>query len=775
MTRLFNLESYPQLCKYANLYQQNITNLIPEEDCFPSDYKSRLSKENNQGYLSDKNTFNLLITNSQIPQLQEFFINLDEINQDLYIINDNLNLLSLRNVFTTGEKYLYKTVYYYWNYYSQIQPFLREKTSLIFLDFNSINNPVCYPLKFSQNDNYLIPILDNRKTKSAKLTLNLQPKDIYNDILNDLAKEILTRNFPQLANNLETLNYLAHYLKNVNFFEQKDSVILEILHENNIYYKAVKIDNNLLEKVTLKHLNLSEIEEFIANNSEYLFVFLSEYNNLPTLQKWQTENLIIPNINQPEFKQIWEEKQTKNFPLFGQYLDNIQFKMSFNNEIVWLKLLSEEEAENIYYEGETEAKIFTAKVAETGQSEFDLPKENANLPFKINGEEYLVKGIIQDYKVYYPENATEDQIRVKIQFLMKPGMTPELKVTAEKYDIISEFRDKEKVFINYLSRKMILENRQKQSKENTISPEQQTVIIEGLKELENYLNSLNVILARKNVTIIDQVKNYVDNLYDKIHKTREGKDLFLNVNPNNEYNLKEVMKIINLAKLIEIIYDFIEYPSHYKFSNNYQRDNYKKSIVKMITFLGKNYRFSEYLNLDELTDTNIINNGCSRIGVEYFRFLSRIAINPELQLRYFNLFESNHKQEIAYQNDAYLWGYSRILLWYSHFNSTEIDYKNHFKMILKYLLTLPKEKLKNYKQNAFLSLIYLLTFRGNNPNFCVKNTEEYELAIKVCDKFQENQIFLNLISNEKSLNQYFEELLTGNCESEDAENLFKAD
>ncbi len=137
----------------------------------------------------------------------------------------------------------------------------------------------------------------------------------------------------------------------------------------------------------------------------------------------------------------------------------------------------------------------------------------------------------------------------------------------------------------------------------------------------------------------------------------------------------------------------------------------------------------------------------------------------------------------CYQINDYLWGYSRILLWYSEFyqqyQRSEFDYVEHFTLIISHLLSncinAGNNQHREYQRNAFLSLIYLLTFREFDSQFCTLESKEYQIAKKVLDKFQSYPVKLKAISADKSLNEYFEELLNRNSSLEAIRGILKAD
>ena len=157
-------------------------------------------------------------------------------------------------------------------------------------------------------------------------------------------------------------------------------------------------------------------------------------------------------------------------------------------------------------------------------------------------------------------------------------------------------------------------------------------------------------------------------------------------------------------------------------------------------------------------------------------------MNKEFQLAYFQLFlYSWHYNRELYKLDKYLWGYSRILIWYSEFHAQygkdEFNYLEHFRLIVDYLLSnfivANSQRHKEYQRNAFVSLIYLLTFREVNP-FCTPKSEEYKSAQDVIDKYRNSPVYLKAIPD-KSLNECFEELLKGNSSQDTIRRIIEAD
>jgi hypothetical protein len=153
--------------------------------------------------------------------------------------------------------------------------------------------------------------------------------------------------------------------------------------------------------------------------------------------------------------------------------------------------------------------------------------------------------------------------------------------------------------------------------------------------------------------------------------------------------------------------------------------------------------------------------------------LARTAITESQQQQYFSLFDSHYRSS----SNQYLWGYARILLWYYNFQSKakNFNYKNHFLLITNYLLSLPANQFTDqYKQNAFLALCYLLTFREIDQDFFTRDSQEKQQAIQVIKHFKDEEVMLNQVSRKKSLNQLFAELIEGKASQSDIDGMIQA-
>jgi hypothetical protein len=124
-----------------------------------------------------------------------------------------------------------------------------------------------------------------------------------------------------------------------------------------------------------------------------------------------------------------------------------------------------------------------------------------------------------------------------------------------------------------------------------------------------------------------------------------------------------------------------------------------------------------------------------------------------------------------------MWGYRNILLWYYNFNLSvsSLNYREHFIEIMKYLLSDNNTgAFHEYKRYAFASLIYLLSFRSHDPEFCQEDSSEFLLAKQVIIHFEgEHNIKLKDTNRDKSLNQYFQEMIEGSLVQDDIDNLLQ--
>ena len=552
-----------------------------------------------------------------------------------------------------------------------------------------------------------------------------------------------------------------------------NSLITEVLNGEQIYYKAISLDLEFLEQTVINHIDFVEIERFTQKYPRYSFILISEYNFLERFRTaLSNSNIFLPKNQLAEFPQIWQEKQQQNFPLFGQYLDKIKFQIKRGGEIQWIEVLSTAEQEHIYYEGDFETKRFVARIQDTGREYFKLKNLYTILPIKINDSDYCPHGIPQEYAILHPlaESEIERELDVKIEFIIKLGSAPDLKVTdrENKYKIEAQLRDRQEVvrLLDRIPTETIFEYRR-----------QKNSFIPNSEQLQQFYTAL---LPIKNVSNFYEAMNFGKNIrdaYNIIHRTNNKIDLFLNSHPNylSDKLLNTTIGNLRTSGLIDEVKKYLKGNYNLKGSRVVEAKNFTK---KLIMFLGKTYKLSNNLSLSSFFEPRFVEIAYQKVGSEYFLFLSRVALTEDFQLNYLRLFYSTWiNNQPLYQQEKYLWGYSRILLWYFEFNrQTEIDFQEHFRSILKYLKANPN-LIRGYKQNAFLALIYLFTFRDPSlqQQFCPPNSDEYNLAQDVLQQYSDRNEFIKLkaVSEDKSLNEYFKELLEGNSSQEEVEGLLQ--
>jgi hypothetical protein len=797
MTRLFNLESYCELCSYAHLYNQEIKTLITQEGNYLSQYKVFLERYYKQGFLTDFERAQELKLRDRAISATYLGLELPGDNQSLYIVPDRIDLLTLERFFKLGERHLYRSVYHYWNNIQQISENVDLSKPVVFLDLDSVTNEQYAPLNFSRSpdSSCFIPILNNREKIDRKINLFFNFRDSYDEIFLEISQKTINNNFLNLINERAAVQHLASCLKKINLFnflhlyiEQNHfTIVVEILKEEKIYYKSVNLNISLLENLVLERIDLNSIKQIATQRKEFSFVVISPYNNLPKFREsLNGDNIFVPDRKNSQFSQIWEQKLQKNFPLFGQYLDQIEFQINKNGILQWIKVLSPDEAENIYYEGQSETKQFIGRIQETGQEYFTLPAPSATLPIQINGRDYCINGIAQDYLIKNPleESKIEsEKLKIRIEFLLKPGSAPELRVRDinNKYKIETELRDRQliKKYYNCIPLQTILEKRQQEANILPNTTKTLTVIntLVQLHQENYYLNQERNYLRR-----LQKIKSHIKIAYQSINGNYNNGDLLLNINPNQS-SLKQLQKTLSnsiLAHLISLILNYLQ--SH---QINTDKKNEIKNIIKhFLIFLGKTYNFSSNLSLQSFFNMHTLNLWKNKFGKdfgEYFMFLSRVAINKEFQVFYFkNFFYCLDPNQQLYQKDNYLWGYGRILAWYSEFQylDNELEYLKHFTVILNHLLNqkrIQREVSEEYTRNAFLSLIYLLTFRERDLNFCRHNSAEFNSAKAVLNLYKDTPVYLKRISTKKSLNEYFEELLLGESSTDAISNMLQVD
>jgi hypothetical protein len=787
MTRLFNLESYIDACQYTRIFQKSPDQVIPDSR---EKYKALLEKYAENRYLSPP------IINNHRPS--KLTINSSPLNylsvgneltvgeqKRLFIISDTLDLMTLStsNILGRGDGYLYSSAYHYWNHYHEIHQYQITK-SLVFIDLDNfgISNLIPVSLDTQENSRYQTPILDTRN--QILLDHIFDCPAIYKNIFDAISQRILTHFFALLTNT-ETVNHLSNYLQKINFLQLIQScknqetvdLIIEIKPKQQIFYKQITLLISDVAKIICEKINFTNLQKIANQYPQYQFVLVSQYNIFAEHIHAHLPNFIILQPNNQQFQQIWTEKNHVNFPLFAIYLDNIEFAVGIAGKVEWIKLSAKKDV--ISYEGKPTELIGSIPSLNQDFVRIIGGRSNASLPIRVNGEDYCINGKKQVYKIEIENYQGTEETLVQIQFNLQTGSFPELKVRdlKDRYKI-KNFIDNQQTY-SYIPPSKITENRQQRS----LAQIERLQKWQGLTDFLGYLHQISDELDKIQIHKISNLpinyqlsKEIINSACRAISFRQEGLELLQFVDTLSDTSivdeLKSHLQYLNLNKIVDIIYQLLADSHDFGLSASQQ-----KWLVNAIIFTGKLYQFSEYIFPDRLFDNlelqfyNASQIRYGNLANEYLQCLARIAVTKKLQRQYFNLFESQYNLE----NSQYLWGYGRILLWSYNFNSSEsfLNYREHFMKIMN-LLTKPHISSNYiYKQNAFLALIYLVTFRAHNSTFCQPKSQEFLLAKQVIEHFKDDKIMLNTISREKPLNEYFEEIIEGHLSADEIDDILQ--
>ncbi|HEY9865876.1 MAG TPA: hypothetical protein V6D21_17025, partial [Candidatus Obscuribacterales bacterium] len=471
MTQLFNLESYIKLCQYAYRFDQNPDELIHAQGNLPRRYKQELITE----YGMTSYRVEPVISNHRSQQLE---VKTNENNflgeeltptgiQRLFIIRDTIDLLTLSTsqFLNYQETYLYQSAYYYWNYYQQIKQLNPDKP-LVFIDLDCFECDRLIPI---QRDRQGVPILNTREPLFIQTSFNTV--ETYNQICRDIAIKILTNFFPNSNLEESAIAHLQKYLQKIAIFEQippeskteSISIMVEIMNSEQTYYKQVQLKLADIENIVNSRVNFSDLEKIADPN--YHWILISQYNRFPIIKQRLPQFLCVSSDHQI-FPRVWEMKQNSNFPLFGIYLDTIEFEIGNKDKNVpqWIKLSDQA----ISYEGVEQT--LTGIIPETNQKVFRIPKNTnpAILPIRVNGKDYLKNQCPQSYEIFIENFPGTEDIEIEIKFILKPDAPPQLKVSDINgtYKITSKLvdrKEKEVKSFGYIPYQRIEETRQEKS------------------------------------------------------------------------------------------------------------------------------------------------------------------------------------------------------------------------------------------------------------------------------------------------------------------------
>jgi hypothetical protein len=604
--------------------------------------------------------------------------------------------------------------------------------------------------------------------------------ETYNQICRDIAIKILTNFFPNSNLEESAIAHLQKYLQKISIFEQipsesnteSMSIIVEIMYSEQIYYKQVQLNLADINIIINNRVNFYALEQLQLAYPNYHWILISQYNRFPIIKQRLPQFLCVSSDHQI-FPRVWEMKQNSNFPLFGIYLDTIEFaignKDKNNNPITqWIKLSDQA----ISYEGVQQT--LTGIIPETNEKVFRIPKNTnpATLPIRVNGKDYLKNQVPQSYEIFIENFPGTEDIEIEIKFILKPDAPPKLEVSDINgtYKITSKLvdrKEKEVKSFGYIPSQRIEETRQEKSVEQTKTLIN-THILSRLKPiLEEISIELKRILDHPSRPInYNTITQKIQQVNIAIPRISQGIDCLQYINVfSSEAEIQELRQMFNNPSLKTIPALIIQ---------SYPRQN--QFIDESIKFIGKIYSFSENLSLydkfeDFKNNTNILNH--SGFNYKYLQTLARTAMNESQQQQYFSLFDSHYLSS----NNQYLWGYARILLWYYNFQSKaeNFNYKNHFLLITNYLLSKPANQFTDqYKQNTFLSLCYLLTFQEIDQDFFKEDSQEKQQSIQVIKHFENEKVMLNQVSQKKSLNKLFAELIEGKASQSDIDGMIQA-
>jgi hypothetical protein len=771
MTRLFNLESYIDWCQYARVFEHSGT------------YKSLLDKYAEYRYLAapiiNPHCSSQLAINPSTPDYLLMGTELSQgEKQRLFIIRDTLDLMTLStsDLLKPRDGYLYSSAYHYWNHYTEIHQ-QRITKPLVFIDLDNFDISTLILINPIQPENIpyriRIPVLNPKKRISFNNGYNC--REIYNRICNEISHILLDPDpFPELLSNTETVNHLSDYLKKINILKiiqpyvnhKSVDLIIEIYHHSQIFYKKITLSLSDIASIVCQQINFEELNHLANQNPEYQFILASQYNIFFSEINTRLPNFLCLQPSCQEFARIWTQKNNLNFPLFAIYLDEIEFAVAIDNQQEWIKLSNENNA--ISYEGKLTTLI--GSIPSRNQDFVRIPRgrSSASLPIKLNGRDYCINDVPQNYQIQIENYQETEEIRVQIQFNLQPGSFPELQVR----DLEGRYRintsligraeiDRQEQYYSYIPPEQINKNRQDRSLSQIERLKKRSDFRDFITDLDSIYSQVNRIISKGYTeNNYNSLTENIERAYKKIH---ERPDLlnFISISSSEPVitELTAQLQKANLSGIVDIVYD--------RLNSNLPLNNTQKNLInKSYRLIGKLYQFSQYISLDKLFFNLVVQlNNTHEIKThnlqnEYLQCLARIAINERFQHQYFSLFNSQYKLE----NSQYLWGYGRILLWYYNFNTSVsfLKYQEHFTQILNYLVTKSHRDFDyQYKQNAFLSLIYLLTFCAHNSAFCRKDSQEFTLAQEVIKLFQDDRIILNTVSREKPLNNYFEELIKG--------------
>jgi len=793
MTYLYPLNNYPLFCQYSLSFES--------ENVEAKDYRAfKKLLENHESTSLIKHpiipTFNTqcLTQDPQSLNLDFAGIPLESgpSHEKLYLVPDHIDLLTLGFILRESrhESYIYESAYHYWCHKSFFDSHtITQPIVFLNLDGWELKTLIPLTLEYYAATQRRIPILKPQAPIEIEDPIDL--KSCHDRIHTAIAQEILKQNFPDLSTHNHTLKHLSDYLRRINithYIQNQESIIdiiIEISPESQkIYYKSIILDIHTILEIAIKNMPLLELTKLKKKYPDITFIGISQYSILTDFHPI-SQNIHTLKTQPNLFVNIWQEKQSQDFPLFGIQLDQIQFGIAgqdYGIDIDWIKLDSEEGI--ISYEGKSQDII--GKIPSSGKEEFKISKDGSNnkisMPIQVNQHDYG-----KQFEITVHNFDHQHDVWVQICFILTPGKLPKLSVrdTQNHYRITSQLGDKDPLqalkaqSISYLPLKEIYEIRQKdainQAERLNISPTAVATQVNILNSLIHE-NTSDIDLDK----LADAVKS-LSYLFKKKSVTRYRRP---NMDPL-QYIDPEKLSLEHRAKLntIRIALQKLNANNLQQilFSDGFYNDSAKLNIIReYLVFIGKLYFLSDSVNtgtflvthgmklLDELAKS--IHQGLvkSIYGV-YFSSLARMSFRSSIQDYYMSLFNRCHNSELY--SDGYLWGYGRILKWYFNYDSVNKDmFAVHNHQLLEGLVD---SHFKYHLQNTFLSLIYLLTYRNRDNQFCGKNSNDIILAQRVVDKFFYKGFKLYQVSETQTLPSIYQDFIKGTASQQIVLNLLQ--
>ncbi|NJK64077.1 MAG: hypothetical protein HC921_16575 [Synechococcaceae cyanobacterium SM2_3_1] len=800
MTYLYPLNNYPLFCQYSLSFES--------ENVEAKDYRAfKKFLENHESTSLIKHpiipTFNTQCLTQDPQSLHLDFAGIplesEPSHERLYLVPDHIDLLTLGSILRESrhESYLYESAYHYWCHKS-------------FFDSHTINQPIVFLNLDGWELNTLIPLTLEHHLATQRRIPILKPqspikteslidlKSCHDKIHTVIAQQILNHNFPDLSKHKHTLKQLSDYLKKINIthYAHNQEPIINIIVEispqpQKIFYKSITLYSQNILEIAIKGMPLLEITKLKKRYPDITFIGISQYS-IPTdfHPVSQEIHILMPQPNL--FANIWQEKQSQDFPLFGIQLDRIQFEIAGqNNPTDWIELGSRKEI--ISYEGKSQEII--GEVPGSGRKEFKISRDAKNnkisLPIQINQQDYG-KG----FEITVHNFDHQHDVWVQIFFTLTPGKLPRLTVkdTQNYYRITSQLVDKDPIqYPHSESNSHIPLQQIYQTRRNDAISQAEKLNIHPMA-VSNRVKLLNLAIqeyvSESNIENLSDALIKLSNLFklSTLSKKKKVPGVQLkkidplqyldpdkvNLDCKNKLNLIRLeLQTLKSEKLHQILFSDKSF------------DNKDKLILLKIylIFSGKLYFLSDSINIGNF----LLNKGQSLLndlerskhqGIvrdiynEYFSSLARMSFSSPIQKYYIDLF--NRFYDHSYYSERYLWGYGRLLRWYFNYDSSD---KENFSQQNRHLLEgLISPHKKVHLQNAFLSLIYLLTFRDADYHFCGQNTKDILLSQKVINRYINNEeIKLNQVSEKQHLPLIYQDFINGTASQHIVKNLLQVE